>query len=225
MMYGKWQEEELKILRDCYPIGGRRYTLKVLAAEGYDRTLKAIAAKAKKEGIRTNGDGRYQPGHVPANKGKSMNRATRKKVSRTWFEKSHLPATTLHDGAITKRRDNRGVYNYHIRIAKGKWEYLSRHLWKQAHGPIPRNRVITYKDGDPMNCVLENLEMISRQENLRRLHEQSGYPGAKLSDGYVRGVLIRRGIDPDVITPAMVETKKLQLILNREIKKNETGNQ
>lgn len=110
----QWTPAELRILQDAYPIGGRLYTQKVLAAEGFQRTLKAIAAKAKKQGIRTDRDGRFQPGHVPANKGKGMDRATREKVSRTWFGKGHLPATSCWyriSGKLAGKFTNMGFHS------------------------------------------------------------------------------------------------------------------
>lgn len=223
MKWSKWTEEELQILRDAYVVGDRHYVQKVLKANGFHRTIKAIGATAKRYQIKSNRNGQFKPGHKPQNKGKGMDKDTLNKVKRTWFKKGHEPAGTLHDGAITKRKDNRGVYNYHIRISKGKWVYLSRYIWEQEFGPIPKGMIITYKDGNPMNCVVDNLEMISRLENLQRRQKQAGgHPGTNLSDGYVRGVLIKRGIDPKSITSTMIETKRLQLILNREIKEHET---
>lgn len=220
-MYGrKWHEDELKILRDCYPIGGRRYTQNVLAAEGFSRTLLAIKSKAQAIKIQSGHDGKFKKGQRPINQWAVMDTKSREKIKATWFQKGHLPHNTKHDGAITCRNGY-----YWIRISLGKWEQLHRHLWKKTHGPIPKGMLITFKDQDSMNCVLENLEMISKKENLRRRHEEcGGHAGELLTDGYVRSVLIRRGVDPEVITPAMIETKRLQLILNREIKKNETGN-
>lgn len=220
----KWTEEELKILRESYPIGGSKYTWNLLTAAGFHRSVKAVAATAKRYQITTGRNGRFKKGHIPINKGKGMSKELRERVKHTWFTKGHLPANTLFDGAVSKRKDNRGVFNYHIRISKGKWEYLSRFLWRQNYGEIPKGMIITYIDGDPMNCVIDNLEMITRQENLQRRQSQAaGHPAQVLADGYVRGVLKRLGIHPKAITKEMIETKKLQLKLQRQILEHESS--
>lgn len=221
----RWTEQEYQLLRACYPIGGAQYTHQVFKENGFNRTSGAIKNKAVLLGVRSISDGKFKKGHMPQNKGLGMSDELREKVKHTWYKKGHLPHNTKEkDGKIVKRKDNRGVLNYHIRVSLGKWKYLSRYLWEQAHGPIPKGMVVTFKDGDPMNCVLENIEMISRLENLKRRQKESGgHCATQLTDGYVRGVLKRRGIHPDAITPDMIETKKLQLILNRQIKKNESS--
>lgn len=37
-------------------------------------------------------------------------------------------------------------------------------LWEQEYGPVPKGYVVTYKDRNPENCVLENLELVTRGE-------------------------------------------------------------
>jgi len=41
----------------------------------------------------------------------------------------------------------------------------ARWLWEQAHGKLSRKIVVTYIDGDPKNCELDNLKVISRSES------------------------------------------------------------
>ena len=43
--------------------------------------------------------------------------------------------------------------------------YLSRKLWEQHFGPIPKHKLVSYKDGNPLNCTIENLHLITRAEN------------------------------------------------------------
>jgi len=51
-------------------------------------------------------------------------------------------------------------------ITKRRTTY-ARYLWIEAHGPIPRGHVI-YNHGHPTDIKLENLEMISRAELVKR---------------------------------------------------------
>jgi len=45
---------------------------------------------------------------------------------------------------------------------------LQRHVWEQKNGEIKQGYIIAFRDKNPMNCKIENLEMISRFENLKR---------------------------------------------------------
>lgn len=118
--------------------------------------------------------GRLKKGNIPPNKGQKMDAATREKIAHTWFVKGHLPHNTLSDGEITIRHQksnpsgkNPKPYKF-IRLAQGRWVELHRHLWRQANGPIPKNHVVVFRDGDTMNCELDNLELITRKENMLR---------------------------------------------------------
>jgi hypothetical protein len=112
-------------------------------------------------------------GNVPATKGKKLSEICKSKealertIARRW-QKGHKPQTTKYDGAITIRRffykNNECTPYKAIRISEGNWEFLHRHLWQQAHGEIPRGYNIVFKDGNTLNCVLENLECISNAE-------------------------------------------------------------
>ena len=111
---------------------------------------------------------RFKKGHVPANKSKKMTPELRKKVQYTFFKKGNLPGNTLHDGAITIRKDKRGIPNKFIRISLGKWQYLSNYNWEKANGPKPKGYNVVFKDKDTLNCDIENLELISNAELMQR---------------------------------------------------------
>nr|DAW36172.1 MAG TPA: HNH endonuclease [Caudoviricetes sp.] len=40
--------------------------------------------------------------------------------------------------------------------------------YEQAHGPIPKGHCVQFKDGDTLNCVLDNLYLISRKKQVRK---------------------------------------------------------
>jgi len=130
-------------------------------------------------------------GHTPENKGKKMPAEIRKKVELTFFTKGHLPANTLYDGAITIRKDKKGTMQKYIRISKAKWDTLSRVVWKQENGKIPRGYNIVFKNGDTMNCTIDNLEMISNAELMQRNTCQN-YPEPLRKLIQIKGVLSRQ---------------------------------
>ncbi len=119
---------------------------------------------------------RFRSGQVPANKGRRMEEyMTREGIegsARTRFKKGNLPHNTKRDGDISIRRDNSGRFYKFIRVAMGKWVHLHRHLWEQEHGAIPKGMVVRFRDGDTMNCTIDNLELVTRRENMKKnFHE------------------------------------------------------
>jgi len=115
---------------------------------------------------------RFKKGHDSWNKGKNpkdyISPDMYEKVEKTQFKKGNLPANTKHDGAISLRHDKTGVKYYYIRIAKAKWVLLHQKIYQDAYGPIPKNHIIVFKDRNPLNVTLDNLECITREENMHR---------------------------------------------------------
>ncbi len=103
--------------------------------------------------------GRFTKNSIPENKG---TKGVLKK-NKTSFKKGHLPFNTKYDGAISIR----GGYKY-IRVSKGKWLLLHRHIWTLENGKIPKKHLIIFKDKNKLNCTIDNLECISMTENRNR---------------------------------------------------------
>lgn len=55
-----------------------------------------------------------------------------------------------------------------IKVRTGKsrrnWEMLHYHVWKEHNGEVPKGKIVTFKDGDSMNCDISNLMLASRSE-------------------------------------------------------------
>ena len=84
------------------------------------------------------------------------------------FAKGNEPLNTLHDKAVTERIDKNGNRYKWIRLSKANWQLLHVYLWLEAGNTIPENHIVVFKDKNSSNCTLENLELITRSENLRR---------------------------------------------------------
>ena len=120
--------------------------------------------KRTKNGKKT----RFKKGHVPFNKGtKGV-----MKANVTSFKKGNVPHTTKYDGCITLRRDTSKVGDtrtyYFFRVSKSKWVPLHYKLWTDQFGPVPHGHVLRFIDGNTMNCVLDNIELVSMRENMLR---------------------------------------------------------
>ena len=137
------------------------------------------------------------------------------------FKKGHVSKNTKYDGAVVLRKRIRPNANYlFIRIKKMKWLPLHNYIWIKNHGSVPKGMVVRFKDGDHFNCNIENLELISRKENLLRNN-----PGPKMdlvySDRYIAARLKVMGKENQLgfikEHPEMIEIKRQQLLLRRGI--------
>jgi len=117
-------------------------------------------------------DSRYAKGSVSFNKGlKQTDFMSQEQITRsakTRFKKGQTPHNTKADGCLTIRTDKSGRAYQYYRIAQGVWQFLHVKVWIDNNGPVPDRMVIVFKDGNTMNCTINNLEMISREELMQR---------------------------------------------------------
>ena len=50
-----------------------------------------------------------------------------------------------------------------IKVSKGKWIPKHRFLWEEVNGPVPKNHVVIFSDGNNRNFNIDNLILISRK--------------------------------------------------------------
>lgn len=117
--------------------------------------------------------GQFQKGMIPANKGRKQSEWLTpegiKQSKKTRFKKGQKPHNTISGkGHIRKRKGNSGKNYLYIKISDARWELYHHHVWKQYHGKIPAGKIISFIDGDQMNCSITNLKIITRQENMNR---------------------------------------------------------
>jgi hypothetical protein len=109
---------------------------------------------------------RFKKGHVPWTAGKKGIRMSKG----TEFKKGSMPHNTLPVGSIKLDKD--GYQYVKIADAPGKksnrWKALHHVIWEQHHGPLPKNHIVIFRDKNQNNMLIENLECISRHENMSR---------------------------------------------------------
>jgi len=160
-----WTIREENFLRDTYET--------MTAAEianAIGRTKSSVKNHARSIGLKLPEDeanrrasiSRFPKGHVPYNKGTRGLMASNSGC----FQKGHVPKNTKHDEAITIRQKKGDPPYKYFRVIVGKWMLLHRYLWEQVNGPIPPKHVLRFKDGDTINCELDNLELISMSKNM-----------------------------------------------------------
>lgn len=134
---------------------------------GLNLTAEQIRAYRKNHKLVSSGlTGRFEKGRVPINKGtKGMfnvggNKGSFKKGQKP---KNYKPVGTERidrDGYILIKVQDHGTWNQ-------RWRHKSRILWEQAFGQIPKHHALIFKDGNPLNCVLDNLMLVTKNELAR----------------------------------------------------------
>jgi hypothetical protein len=178
-MAGKvWTKEELRTLIDLYP-----NTKSCDLADILGRTVKSVYSQANVLGLKKSVEflkseasgritnqsdlakkARFKKGNTPWNKGR---KGLQIGGIETRFKKGNLPHNTKGDGIISIREDEGRPYQY-IRISKGKWKLLHNVIWEEKNGSIPPGYIVVFKDKNPLNCSIDNLELITRSENMER---------------------------------------------------------
>ena len=170
--YRWWTKQEDQQLRDLYP------THKLAdIAEMMGRSISSVANRRTKLGLKRTpeqdaaiGDGRFKPGHKqPWNKGKKGWHAGGRSKE-TQFKKGHKPSNTWRpvgaervskDDLLYRKVSDTGVKN-------DDWKAVHVLVWEQENGPLPDGHIVIFKDKNRRNFDPDNLEAVTRAENMRR---------------------------------------------------------
>ena len=158
----KWTEEEKEYLKEITP--GRHYKeILALMNEKFDRPfrMEQIKGAIARYKLNTGFTGRYEKGHIPFNKGKKG--VCPKECERTWFKKGETPIN--HRPVGSERVDVDGYILVKVE-EPSVWRLKHRVVWEKVNGPIPKNHVVIFLDGDKSNVNIDNLALVSRSELL-----------------------------------------------------------
>lgn len=102
-------------------------------------------------------EGAFKKGQKPWNKGKTGYMEANKTSFKPGVKShNHKPVGSerVTDGYIMiKTKEPR------------TWKLKHRVVWEMANGPIPKNHLLSFIDGNTQNCDLNNLTLITRREN------------------------------------------------------------
>lgn len=192
-MYGhKYTKEEHEFLKTFIP----SHTTKEVVEEYNSRfvepiTLSRVKGYMANHKIRNGVDCCFKKGNIPHNKGKHV--PTVGRMAETQFKKGELPPNTKPVGYERITRD--GYIEVRLEMKKdrnvGDTNFVLKHrlVWEQANGPIPKNHIVIFLDGNKQNCNLENLALISRAEHLQMTRAKLRSENPKFTE---TGVLIAR---------------------------------
>ena len=105
--------------------------------------------------------GRFEKGHIPPNQGRKGYCAPG--AEKGHFQAGHTPHNKTPIGTILVKHD--GYLWQKVGEGCRDWRQLSHILWEQANGPVPDGSRLIYKDGNKLNCTLENLALVTLAEN------------------------------------------------------------
>jgi hypothetical protein len=204
-----WTDEQVEMLKVCYPLVGD-----VEIADYFN----ALFPERK-----------WTHKHI------DKKRRDLLKLKRTPEQVEAIKKRNIELGAGTKsnfkRWEGRRGEEYQVRIwnragkevpvikINNKWRDLWRYNWEQEHGPIPDKYVVTLKDKSSNDWSVSNLECISWQEHFQKCFEKNdGWYAAVIArgDSNLKSALLEN--------PEFLELYKLKSKLKKEIKNAVAGN-
>ncbi|MDL5050625.1 tyrosine-type recombinase/integrase [Oscillatoria amoena NRMC-F 0135] len=204
----KWSAAEITQLEILY----KSYSITEISGV-LGRTYNAVKSKVLNLGLRK--------------EKAELSKVLKRRTSASQFKKGQSPHNTLQDGAITIRGDGTGKSSkrkiYYIRLSEGKWYPLHHYIWENVFGPIPLKTCVGFKDGNSLNCLIDNLYLLKMSDNVMK--NSHSIP---LKDSFVAQTIVgSRNLkkNPELYEAVrqnkpLLEVKRAQLMLNREIKKS-----
>lgn len=213
-----WTAAELKRVAKLYPDHptkeiakeiGRTVLSTYQAAQklGLTKTAEFRKSYCFQKGSQIGAQSRFVKGQTPANKGlrRPGYSAGRGRMQETQFKKGVRSGIAAKNwkpiGTIVT--DDEGYLRIKVReYVYGKehsgmgntkvWPMYNRYLWEKHKGPIPPKHLVKFIDGNRANCVIENLELISKADNARRNAMWNRYPPELSSAIMLNGALKRK---------------------------------
>ncbi|CDF82110.1 hypothetical protein PKB_0742 [Pseudomonas knackmussii B13] len=175
-----WSDDEVEQLR-------RRYAdepTEVIAAD-LGRSVRMVYGKAKQLSLSKSAaflegplsrrlDGsqgvqyRFAKGITPWNKGRKGSPSTGR-MAETQFRPGNKPGNWLPIGSHRVSKD--GYLQRKVTdTGYPPRDWIAAHtlLWEEHYGPVPEGHCLCFRDGNKQNIVLDNLELITRAERMRR---------------------------------------------------------
>ena len=115
----------------------------------------------------------FKPGHISANKGLRRPGWAPGRMRETQFRKGemHGRAEALYQPIGAERISKDGYLERKINDdlpLQRRWRAVHLLAWEAANGPLPKGHCLTFRDGNRRNIALDNLDLITRAERMRR---------------------------------------------------------
>lgn len=178
-----WTDHERELIRAQYPTRDARDI-----AQEIGRSPRAVWEQAAKMGIRKAAgyqsvgghkgahhpraiEKRFKAGDVPWNAGIRFHAGGRSQETQFRRGDRSGRATELHKPVGYERLSKDGYIERKINDdmpLHKRWRAVHLIEWEAANGPLPAGHAVTFRDGDKRNTALDNLELVSRADLMRR---------------------------------------------------------
>ena len=130
-------------------------------------TAKEIAYFRRNNKLKSGLTGQFKKGNVAHNKGKKqieyMSQESIERTKKTRFKKGNKPKNYRPIGSERITKDG----YIEVKVADpNKWETKNKIIYKQYFGDIPEGHKIIYADGNKLNNDINNLILVSDNEEL-----------------------------------------------------------
>lgn len=168
-----WTAVEVDFLIENYPHKSTEFIAKQLS-----RTVCQVYNKAYGLGLKKTEQYMNELLSIEAERLKNYGKKTRfKKGNKSWnegtkgvmkansgsFKNGHIPATIKPVGS--RRIDKDG--HFVEKQPDGSWIKIQYVIWEKVNGKVPDGYVLRFKDGNPKNLHIDNLQVITKAENMK----------------------------------------------------------
>lgn len=182
-----WTDEQLDLLRMFYPsfnsenvafmVGHSvRSTYQKARALGLKKSAELMSTESARRISQIDHparEHRFQKGLVPWNKGTKGVVGVHEACRATQFKPGERRgvAVKLYQPIGTERVSKDGYLERKVNDdmpLQKRWRAVHLVVWEAANGLLPKGHAVTFKDGNKRNLALENLELVSRADLMRR---------------------------------------------------------
>jgi len=133
--------------------------------------MASVAACRLRKGDNVGAETRFKPGVVPWNKGQKQPSTGR--AIDTQFKPGNRSgkALEIYQPIGTERLSKDGYLERKIHDGwplKRRWRAVHLLAWEAINGPLPAGHAVVFRDGNKRNIALDNLELVTRAELMRR---------------------------------------------------------
>lgn len=166
----------------------------LLGLKKSDAYLDSPAACRLRKGDGVGAATRFKPGQQSWNKG--MNGLNLGGIE-TQFKPGHRggKAAELYQPIGTERISKDGYIQRKINDdmpLQKRWRGVHIINWEAVNGPLLKGHALVFKDGNKQNTAVENLELLSRAELMRRNSYHTNYPKEVAQLVQLRGAITRQ---------------------------------
>lgn len=170
----KWPKGMYEFIRDnSWGVSSKEMAEMVNEKFGTDFSPTQMKSFRQRHGIKSGVTGWFQKGNAPGTKGKTLEEICKhdpEKLARaraTQFKKGQKPPNEFPVGTIRVATDGYKIRKKQMEGTQWeRWEFLHRAIWEEHNGPIPEGMMVSFRDGDKLNCSIDNLMLVTKAENV-----------------------------------------------------------